>query len=195
MGRPRKFDEEEVLEKALLVFWEKGYEGASLSDLLAAMSVTKSSLYKAFGSKEGLFSRVTERYHRDHLGFRLDALAQPTPRRIVDRLLHGMAELQSGDATPAGCLEINAGLACSADADPVRQKLAGSREGFRLQLRDRFDATQHAGPLPAGMTSDDAASLVFTIAQGMAVQAKGGFSRENLRRVVHAALLAWPEGA
>jgi AcrR family transcriptional regulator len=195
MARPREFDEDDVLQKAMFVFWEKGYEGTSLSDLLADMKMTKSSLYTAFGSKEQLFARVTERYHRDHLAFRLDALAQPTPRRMVEALLNGMAELQSGIETPAGCLEINAALACSAEAEPIRRKLAGNREGFRIQLRDRFDATLEAGPMPVGMNSDDAASLVFAIVQGMAVQAKGGFSRQNLRRVVHAALLAWPEDA
>jgi AcrR family transcriptional regulator len=64
-GRPREFDEDEVLRAALRVFWEKGYESTSLSDLLAAMGLTKSSLYKAFGSKEALFWRVVERYQRD----------------------------------------------------------------------------------------------------------------------------------
>ncbi|AMB87614.1 TetR family transcriptional regulator [Pseudomonas agarici] len=193
MARPREFDENEVLQAALQVFWEKGYEGTSLSDLLEAMGLTKSSLYKAFSSKEALFRRVVERYYRDFLGFRQEALAEPTPRRIAERLLYGMTQLHSAELTPPGCLETNAALACSTDAELIRLELARNRERFRLKLRDRFEETVAVGPLPPGMTCDDAASLIVTLIQGMAVQAKAGFSREASRRVVHAALLSWPE--
>jgi AcrR family transcriptional regulator len=192
MARPREFDENEVLQAALRVFWEKGYEGASLSDLMEAMGLTKSSLYKAFGSKETLFWRVVELYNRDFLGFRLDALAEPTPRRIAERLLYGMTELHSGERTPNGCLELNAALACSSITEPIRQELVRNREHFRVQLRDRFEETLATAPLPPGMTSDDAASLVISLIQGLAVQAKAGFSQETARRVVDAALLSWP---
>jgi AcrR family transcriptional regulator len=193
MARPREFDEDEVLQAALRVFWEKGYESASLGDLLEAMGLTKSSLYKAFGSKEALFWRVVERYNRDFLGFRLDALAEPTPRRIAERLLYGMTELHSGERTPNGCLELNAALACSTVTEPIRQELVRNRERFRVQLRDRFEETVATAPLPPGMTSDDAASLIISLIQGLAVQAKAGVSRETARRVVRAALLSWPE--
>lgn len=193
MARPREFDEDEVLQAALRVFWEKGYESTSLNDLLEAMGLTKSSLYKAFGSKEALFRRVVERYNRDFMGFRQEALAEPTPRRIVERLLYGMTELHAGEETPPGCLETNAAVACSTAAEPIRLELARNRECFRLQLRDRFEEVLAAGPLPQGMTSDDAASLIVSLIQGLAVQAKAGFSRDTCRRVVRAALLSWPE--
>jgi AcrR family transcriptional regulator len=193
MARPREFDEDEVLQAALRVFWEKGYESTSLSDLLDAMGLTKSSLYKAFGSKEALFWRIVELYQRDHLGFRHEALAEPTPRRIAERLLYGMTELHNGRLTPVGCLELNAALACSTGAELIRRELVRNREGFRLKLRDRFDETVGAAPLPPGMTSDDAASLILSLIQGLAVMAKGGFSREASRQVVRAALLSWPE--
>lgn len=193
MARPREFDEDEVLQAALRVFWEKGYESTSLSDLLEAMGLTKSSLYMAFGCKEALFWRVVERYQRDFLSFRHEALAEPTPRRIAERLLYGMTELHSGELTPVGCLELNAALACSADTEPIRQELVRNRELFRLQLRDRFEETKATAPLPPGMSSDDAASLIFSLIQGLAVLAKGGFPREQSRRVVRAALLSWPE--
>jgi AcrR family transcriptional regulator len=157
------------------------------------MGPTKSSLYKAFGSKEALFWRVIERYQRDFLDFRHEALAEPTPRRIAERLLHGMTELHNGELTPVGCLELNAALACSADAEPIRQELVRTRELFRLRLRDRFEETVATCPLPPGMTTDDAASLIISLIQGMAVQAKGGVSRETSRRVARGAPLSWPE--
>ncbi|HEY4249986.1 MAG TPA: TetR/AcrR family transcriptional regulator [Roseomonas sp.] len=193
MARPREFDEDEVLQAALRVFWEKGYESTSLSDLLDAMGLTKSSLYQAFGSKEALFWRVVERYQRDFLGFRHAALAEPTPRRIAERLLYGMTELHGGEMNPVGCLELNAALACSAETEPLRQELVRNRELFRLQLRDRFEEASATVPLPPGMTADDAASLIFSLIQGLAVLAKGGFPREAARKVVQAALLSWPE--
>jgi AcrR family transcriptional regulator len=193
MARPREFDEDEVLGAALRVFWEKGYEGTSLSNLLEVTGLTKSSLYKAFGSKEGLFWRAVERYQRDFLDFRHDALAEPTPRRIADRLFDGIIELHGGGRNPVGCLELNTALSGSTEAEPIRQELVRGRERFRQRLRDRFEETAATAPLPPGMTSDDAASFVISLIQGLAVQAKGGASRETARRVVRAALLSWPE--
>jgi AcrR family transcriptional regulator len=104
MFRAGEFDEAEVLDKALGVFWQQGYEGTSLSDLLEATGLTKSSLHAAFGDKENLFHRIVERYLSKHVEFRQTcALAEPTPRRIVERLLYGMADLQAGSRTPPGC--------------------------------------------------------------------------------------------
>jgi AcrR family transcriptional regulator len=193
MARPREFDEDEVLQAALRLFWEKGYEGTSLDDLMAAMRLTKSSLYKAFGSKEALFWRVVERYQRDFLDFRHAALAEPTPRRIAERLLDGITDLHSGEVNPVGCLELNTALAGSEGAESIRQELIRGRELFRLKLRDRFEETAATAPLPPGMTSDDAASLIISLIQGLAVQAKAGVSRKTARRVARAALLSWPE--
>jgi AcrR family transcriptional regulator len=193
MGRPREFDEDEVLQAVQWLFWEKGYEGTSLRDLMEATRLTKSSLYKAFGSKEALFWRVVERYQRDFLDFRHEALAEPTPRRIAERLLDGIIELHSGRVNPVGCLELNTALAGSMDSEPIRQELIRGRERFRQRLRDRFEETMATAPLPPGMTSDDAASFIISLIQGLAVQAKGGVSLETSRRVVRAALLSWPE--
>lgn len=193
MARPREFDEDTVLEKALYVFWEKGYEGASMSDLLTAMGLTKSSLYKAFGSKEGLFRKVRQKYQSEYLIYQRDALAQPTPRRIVERLLMGTVDLHYGQKTPLGCLETNGALACSSESDAIRLDLARSRDQLRSALRSRFDATLDKGSLPAGMSNDDAAFLVATLVQGMAVQAKGGAAKKDLLRLVESTLLAWPE--
>jgi AcrR family transcriptional regulator len=69
-----------VLESALIAFWQNGYEGTSLTNLLEATGLTKLSLYAAFGNKESLFQKVVERYQRDYLAFRLEAFAQPSPR-------------------------------------------------------------------------------------------------------------------
>ncbi len=193
MARPREFDEDDVLEKALHVFWVRGYEGASMAELLTAMGITNSSLYKAFGGKEDLFRRVTERYRDGHLGFRRAALAEPTPRRIVERLLLGTVDLLTGQATPPGCLEVNGALAGSSGSDTVRASLVRNRKLLRTSLRERLPATLEAGGLPAGLDVEQVAMLVATLAHGLAVQAKDGADREELRAVVRAFLCSWPE--
>jgi AcrR family transcriptional regulator len=193
MARPREFDEDAVLEKALRVFWENGYEGASLNELLSSMGLTKSSLYKAFGSKENLFRKVREKYGREYLVYQREALAQSTPRKIAEHLLIGTVELHCGKTTPLGCLETNGALACSDENEAIRLELARSRDRLRSLLRKRFDATREQGSLPAGMSSDEAALLLATLVQGMAVQAKGGVAKKDLLRLVGCTLLNWPE--
>ena len=192
MARPREFDEDHVLEQALHVFWEKGYDASSLADLQAATGLTKSSLYKAFESKEGLFRRVLDRYVRHRLAFRESALLQPTPRSIAESLLNGIVDLHTGKDTPSGCLVTFSALACSEEARPLSDELAKSRNEFERRLRQRFDALKDVASFPAGMTSQEAASFIVTFIQGLAVQARGGATRRQLRQLVNAVLGSWP---
>ncbi|GAB2874823.1 TetR/AcrR family transcriptional regulator [Paraburkholderia jirisanensis] len=192
MARPREFDEDEVLEQALHVFWDRGYEAASLADLQDATGLTKSSLYKAFESKEGLFRRVLDRYQRNQLAFREAALTQPTPWLIAESLLYGIVNLHTGRNTPSGCLLTLSALACSPDARALGDELAERRNDFERRLRARLVAVADAGPLPPGMNSQEAAAFIATLIQGLAVQAKGGASRRQLRQIVAAVLTGWP---
>lgn len=193
VARLREFDEDEALDRAMYVFWTKGYEGASMADLLVAMGITNSSLYKAFGSKENLFRRVTERYHNEHLAFRHVALSERTPRRIVERMLLGTVELLTGEATPPGCLEVNGALAGSAASDAVREDLVRNRKILQTLLKVRLEATKQVGSLPTGLNSEQTAALVATLAHGLAVQAKDGATRETLRAIVGAFLRSWSD--
>lgn len=193
MARTREFDTTEVVDKALQLFWRQGYEGTSLRDLLSATGLTKSSLYAAFGNKEELFHRVVERYLSEHVGVRqAKALAEPTPRRIVEHLLYGMADLHTGSHTPPGCLITGAALTCSPASEPIRKYLVRSRNDFGPILRERLEAVRDAGPLPASMTAADAARLIVLTVQGMAVEAKGGATTNDLRKIARAFLLSWP---
>ncbi len=192
MARPREFDEDEVLEKALHVFWEKGFDGASLSDLLAAMELTKSSLYKAFGSKEQLFRRALARYRQNHLNFREEVLAETSPRAIVESLLQNIAALHTGPATPQGCFETNGSIGCAVEGASIRTDLIGDRAVFVDRLRQRFDETCTDRSFPPGLTSTDAAEFVATVIQGMAVQARAGAGRDRLLSVARAATSGWP---
>src|ERR1700722_4580391 len=92
LGRPRAFNLERALESALQVFWRRGYEGASLSDLTRAMRINRPSLYAAFGNKKALFLKALDRYANGPGALIRQALAEPTARAVVERLLRGSAE-------------------------------------------------------------------------------------------------------
>ncbi len=192
MARPRGFDEDDVLDKALHIFWRDGFDGASISDLVEAMGVCKPSLYMAFGSKECLFRLAVTRYRRDYLGFRHEALERETPRSIVEGLLEGMALLHTGGATPPGCFETNNSIRCSRAGEAIRSDLIGERSAFVEQLCERFEATKSGASLPAGVGSADAALFVVTLIMGMAMEARAGASRDDLLLVARVALTAWP---
>lgn len=193
MARPREFDENEVLEKAMMVFWKKGYEGASVYDLMEATGLTKSSIYKAFTNKEDLFWKANAIYRRDHLAFIDGALSQPTPRAIAEAYLKGQADMHTAPSHPNGCFETNAALACSNESEAVRQALVESRFSLQRKLAKAFERTIDAGPMLPGATPDEAASFVVTLVQGMAVQAKGGVSRQELHKFVTLTMMVWPQ--
>src|SRR5579864_5265573 len=111
MGRPRGFDEDAALEAAMLVFWQKSYEGATIADLTEAMGINRSSLYAAFGDKESIFRRAMERYREGPMTYIRQALAQPSLREVVAELIHGTAEFLSTPDNPRGCLSIQGALA------------------------------------------------------------------------------------
>lgn len=192
-GRPRAFDTEKALDRAMEVFWQKGYEGASLAELTASMGVNRPSLYAAFGSKEELFRKVLDRYDAGPSSFVREAMEEPTARAVVCRLLRGAAEMHTDPRTPPGCLMVHGALSCSGGADSVRRELNSRRAAAETALRRRLARAKAEGDLPADANPADLARYVMTIIRGMAVQASGGASRAELLRVVRTALRAWPE--
>lgn len=193
MARPREFDENEVLQKAMMVFWKKGYEGASVYDLMEATGLTKSSIYKAFTNKENLFWKANAIYKRDHLRFIDDALSLPTPRAIAEAYLRGQAEMHTEPSHPRGCFETNGALACSNEGEAVQKGLIENRFGLQRKLAEAFQRTLGKGPMLPNATPAEAANFIVTLVQGMAVQAKAGVPREQLHKFVTLSMTAWPE--
>ena len=191
-GRPRAFDVDEALDRALEVFWRKGYEGASLADLTAAMGVNRPSLYAAFGNKEALFRKALDRYVEGPAAYVRAALAEPTARRVAERLLGESVERLSDPRNPRGCLMVQGALACGEAAESVRRELVSRRAAGEEAVRKRFERAQADGDLPADCDPADVARYVVTVLRGMAVQAAGGAGREELRRVAAMAMRAWP---
>jgi AcrR family transcriptional regulator len=193
IGRPRAFDVEKALDRALEVFWRKGYEGASLPELTKAMGINRPSLYAAFGNKEALFRKAVERYVKGPAAYVRRALDEPTARAVVERLLAGTVDLLTNPRNPRGCLIVQGALACGEAANAVRRELTSRRLASEAAVRKRFERAQAEGDLPANANSADLARYVATVIHGMAVQAAGGARREQLRRVVEMALRAWPK--
>ena len=192
-GRPRAFDPERALDAALAVFWQHGYEGASLPALTAAMGINRPSLDATFGNKEALFQAALARYQQTRLAFVPDALAQPSARAVVDALLTGYARLGTTPGSPRGCLAVNSALACSDGADPIRQQLIAGRIARLATLRRRLEQARRDGDLPRDSDTAGLARFVMAVAQGMAVQAASGATRAQLLPLVEHALVLFPE--
>lgn len=192
MGRQREFDTDQALEAALCVFWRKGYEGTSYTDLTQAIGVERPALYSVFGNKESLFRRALERYYEHYLDFFPAALLLPTSREVAAHILRGAAELNTRYADRTGCLGIHGALAGSDDAEPIRRALVDARATAEASLRDRFERAKQEGDLPETTNCTALAAYVCAVLHGMAVQAKAGFNRDILDAVVDQALSTWP---
>ncbi len=192
-GRPREFDTEEALDKALHVFWRKGYEGTSLTDLTEAMGISRPSLYAAFGNKEELFRRALDRYADYGPGaIQREALAEPTARRVVERLLRSAAEALTDPCNPPGCLAVQCALTCGDAAESIKDELCRRRAASEAALAARFEQAKAEGDLGKNADPASLARFVVTITQGMSVQASGCASRADLLEVAEMALNAWP---
>jgi AcrR family transcriptional regulator len=193
LGRPRSFETGEALDAAMKVFWCKGYEGASLSDLTKAMGINRPSLYAAFGDKESLFRKVLDRYDSGPAGYVREALNQPTARAVVERLMEGAAELGTASSNPRGCLFVQSALACGDKAEGIRNDLILRRDAGEKAVRLRLTRAQAEGDLAHDANPADLARYVVTVIQGIAVQAASGAARPELRRVIQTALRSWPQ--
>jgi AcrR family transcriptional regulator len=190
-GRPRAFDVENALHRAMEVFWRKGYLGTSLSDLTDAVGINRPSLYAAFGNKQSLFRKALDRYAKGPSSYLSEALQEPTARAVVERLLHGVVDLLTDPQTPTTCLWLHGALSCG--DDPLRKEFAAQRAAGHAELRRRFKRAVAEGDLPPDSDADTLARYVQTVNFGLTVQASTGSSRKELLRIVETALKAWPK--
>lgn len=181
-----------ALAAALRVFWSKGYEGASMTDLCEAMGITKPSLYAAFGNKEQLFRHALDLYEREKLSYIGRALDAPTSREFVERLLRGAVEMQTSQCEPRGCLGVINSVACGVEAEPIRAAVIERGRVVWGAIVARLRRARDDGDLPEAVDVEGLTSMLQAILQGMAVQAGAGATREELTRLVDTSLLAWP---
>lgn len=190
-GRPLSFDRDDVLEKAMLAFWECGYETTSIADLTAAMGVTAPSLYAAFGNKQQLFIEAMQRYAGDRAALEQALRDAPTARQAVAEMLRRAAVLYTGDTTPRGCLLASAAATGSPEAAAVRASVAAERSAVRDILIRRIEADIAQGKLSPDTPSCGLADLALSVAQGMSVLARDGGDRKRLLAIADAATAGW----
>lgn len=191
-GRPRQFNLDEVLDKAMVVFWRRGYEGATLPELTEAMGINRPSMYAAFGNKEELFRKATARYVNGPAGYIQKALAQPNARAAIEQLLASSIESLTDPRNPGGCMILQGSLTCGATAEPIRQELVALREAGLEFIHERLKRARREGELPKDVDCGDLARYVVTVMHGLSLQAQGGATKKQLQRVAELAMRAWP---
>ncbi|MBF6435949.1 TetR/AcrR family transcriptional regulator [Nocardia cyriacigeorgica] len=192
-GRPRAFDRDVALRRAMEVFWEHGYEGASMTDLTSAMGINSPSLYAAFGGKEALFREAIELYGRTEGGLTARALREePTARAAIEAMLRDNAVAYTAPDKPHGCMVVLAGSTYTTRTESVREFLIDMRKQTSADIEARLDRGVTEGDLPAGTDTAGLATFYTTVLYGLSVQARDGASHDELTRSIDRAMAAWP---
>jgi AcrR family transcriptional regulator len=190
-GRPRSFDREQALERAMDVFWSKGFEAASLTDLTEAMGINPPSLYAAFGDKEGLFMEAVQRYHtHSQEGCPYGDL--PTAREAVESLLTFAATMFTEPGHPRGCMAVMAMMTSSTSSPKLQELLFEQRNFAKGKLRERIQRGVKEGDVPPDADVNALTNLYSAVLSGLSLQARDGATRKALLAAVQAAMQAWP---
>ena len=191
-GRPRSFDREVALRRAMELFWAKGYDGTSLSALTAAMGINSPSLYAAFGSKEALFREAVRLYGESEGGRIWASLKKaPTAREGIERMLRASAEDFTRARKPHGCLIALGALHADEGNEAVCRELQHQRAQNVELLRRRLKRGVAEGELPSELDIQAIAAFYATVQHGMSIQARDGASRKVLLAVADCAMAAW----
>lgn len=187
-GRPPEFEESSALDASMRVFWENGYEGATLSKLTTAMGITRSSMFAAFGNKEALFKKAFARYIDEYQTYMRVAIEKPTVRETIEAALRGTVEFLSTPGHPKGCLSVHGALATGDEADPIKQWLIQARKQGWNVAKERFERAKQSGELGKDCDPAALARYVSTLIQGLGVQGASGATKAELNKVVNTAL-------
>jgi AcrR family transcriptional regulator len=191
-GRPKGFCVDTALDAATRLFAAKGYEGASLSDLTAAMGINRFSLYATFGNKEALFVKARSRYAQIVGRRREEALGASTAREGLERLLREGAAMFTDPAGLGVCFVTQGPLNAPEVSDETKQLLVENRAAVEKAIRRRLDQALGDGELPADTDTRKLARFFCVVIQGMALQAQHGATNDELVEVLEAAMQGWP---
>ncbi|MBB2205600.1 TetR/AcrR family transcriptional regulator [Gluconacetobacter takamatsuzukensis] len=175
------------------LFWDRGYDGTSFDDLTAAMGISASSFYNAFGSKESLYQEAIAAYLKLVGTWFSTILDQPTDTRTAfAHLLATAATEFTRTDLPTGCMIAAAATQCPPTQARLRDLLATQRTQSETALVTRLRQGQQAGDLPPETDIDSLAAYYSALLRGMALQARDGAPRERLQAIAHIAMHAWP---
>ncbi|WP_290815287.1 TetR/AcrR family transcriptional regulator [Ferrovibrio sp.] len=191
-GRPRSFDRAAALRAAMEVFWQRGYEATSLSDLTGAMGINAPSLYAAFDCKEALFGEALDLYQVTEGAEPQRLLAQG---RTAKESFAAMLRFHAGDYVnpqkPPGCMVVLAAIVGAPENKSVRGLMTKTRRSAVEMLAARIRRGITAGDVPKGADAVAMATFYTTLMQGMSIQARDGATKKQLLATVEAAMAAW----
>ncbi|EXU76054.1 TetR/AcrR family transcriptional regulator [Erwinia mallotivora] len=193
-GRPKTFDREMALDKALELFWLHGYEATSLSDLVAATGAKAPTLYAEFTNKEGLFRAALDRYIEKFAAQRKSALVCPEScvAQGVENYFRSTAACFTAGDKPAGCFFICTSSALSAQSGEVAHMLQTRHISQQNDLNTFLLARQQAGEIHADTNVGRLSTYLACLLQGMSVRAREGASRQELDSIIDMLMLQWP---
>jgi AcrR family transcriptional regulator len=193
-GRPAVFDRDVALWEAMKLFWERGYQGTSFDDLIAAMGISASSFYNSFGSKEALYCEATRSYLEWSGQWFFAILNDPSinTKTAFARLFEATAEEFTRGDHPLGCMISLAGTHCSPGMKNIRDMMAEHRAFSEIAMAERLRRGVANGDMPKETDCDMLAAYYSAVARGLAAQARDGASREKLSEIGRLAMRAWP---
>ncbi|MGO1975097.1 MAG: TetR/AcrR family transcriptional regulator [Propionibacteriaceae bacterium] len=191
-GRPRGFDREGALAAATRLFWARGYDGTSLAELTAAMAISPSSFYAAFGDKKTLFAEAIQGYMQRYTAIYIEATECPTAREAVERVLRDSADEFTDPHRPMSCLVVSAAIQGGTDTIDVRRTLEDHQRALARILTERFEVDRTAGRLPSRTDTSLLTDWVRTVWEGLSNQSNAGVGRARLHEIITVTLRAWP---
>jgi TetR/AcrR family transcriptional regulator, transcriptional repressor for nem operon len=191
VARPRSFEREEVVAKALAVFWRQGYQATSVQDMVAATGLNRGSLYDTFGDKHGLFLEVVEHYRAHVSARRLARLEEPGPaRQKIATFFSDMVAFSLGEGRLLGCLMTNSAVELAPHDRDTRLAVAANMAAMEAAFRRVLTRAKKSGELAADKSPADLARFLTATANGLRVMAKVNPDRATLTSVVRVALQA-----
>ncbi|MCG8155415.1 TetR/AcrR family transcriptional regulator [Brenneria goodwinii] len=191
-GRPRTFDRDDAVEKAMMLFWDKGFINTSLSDLTTTLGINPPSFYAAFGSKEALYREVLNRY-RTEIAEKIWGvlLRGKSAREAVEKMLSNTASYLTRKQFPRGCLLSMAGLDGGL-SEVLEAELRLRRNEMYMRLKNCLIIAQERGEIAAGVDCESVTQFYFTVQQGMAARSRDGETADALQNIVISAISVWP---
>lgn len=193
-GRPKVFDREAALDKAMTLFWQHGYEATSLSDLVDATGAKAPTLYAEFVNKEGLFRAVLDHYIA-HFAAKHEAKLCCDEKSVVQALedyFTAVATCYTSKDTPAGCFMINTSAALASSSKEIAKTIKSRHAVQEQTLREFLEHRQAKGEIPAGKDVSELALFLSCVLQGMSISAREGANLETLMQITRTTLRLWP---
>jgi AcrR family transcriptional regulator len=187
-GRPISFDKDAALEDAMLLFWERGFEGTCMTSLTQAMGLNPSSIYAAFGDKHALFQLAVKRYMETRAQYATEALEKPTLEKVVRALFDNTVAFLTAPGHPPTCMTLAGAMGGSVDAAQARDLMTEIRRQNEVAMKERFLTARKSGELTKDINVDDYTRYLSSILAGLSVQAANGSTKAELKRTAQMAL-------